>query len=148
MRDIVMNCEDFRHIAKAASNYRNGRDRLEDTVLALADHIRNGRRHIVDSLAAGEHAKWNADDALMEELIVQVLVAVQIVCENKTHVKYRLRETMTSEACKRADELFESRKDELINAEHDEWLAFNSWRQQQAQRNTKVEVKKSKGGHK
>ena len=143
-----MNCEDFRHIAKAASNYRNGRDGLEDTVLALADHIRNGRRHIVDSLAAGEHVKWNADDALMEELIVQVLVAVQIVCENKTHIKYRLRETMMSEACKRADELFESRKDELIKAERDEWLAFNSWRQQQAQRNTKVEVKKSKGGHK
>lgn len=148
MREIVMNCEDFRHIAKAAANYRKGRDRLEDTVLALADHIRNGRRHVVDSLAAGEHVKWNADDALMEELIVQVLVAVEIVCENKTHVKYRLRETMMSEARKRADEMFESRKDELIKAERDEWLAFNSWRQQQAQRNTEVEVKKSKGGHK
>ena len=145
MREIVINSEDFRHVAEAVVNYRRGLDRIEDSVLVIADHIRAGRRHVVDSLGAGESAKWNADDALMKELVTQVLVAVQIVMEDKIHVKYRMRETMSSEAKKRADEMFENRKDELISAEQDEWLAFNTWRQQRSTVRT-TRKSKSKGG--
>ena len=143
MREIVINAEDFRHVAKAVVNYRNGRDRIDDSVLVVADHIRAGRRHIVDSLSSGEHAKWEADDALMAELVTQVLVAVQIVVENKSHVKYRMRETMACEAQKRSDELFESKKNEIIRAEQDEWLAFNEWRRRKS---TEERVKAKKRG--
>ncbi len=132
MREIVINSEDFRHVAKAVANYRKGRDRLEDSVLIVADHIRAGRRHIVDSLASGEAAKWDADDALMAELVTQVLVAVQIVFENKSHVRYRVREAKECEARRIADAIFEERKQEMVDAEMDEWLAFQAWRQRKS----------------
>lgn len=148
MREIVMNTEDFRHIAEAVVNYRKGRDRIEAAIPIVADHMKAGRYHVVDSLAAGEHAKWDAEDALLRELVVQVLVAVQIVMEQKSHIKYKMREDASCAAKNRSDEIFESRKDDLIQEEENEWFAFNNWRQQQAQGNTEIKVKKSKGGHK
>ena len=141
VREIMINSEDFRHVAEAVVNYRNGRDRLEDSVLVIADHIRVGRRHIVDSLSSGESAKWNADDALMKELVTQVLVAVQIVMENKSHVKYRIREAKADEARRIADTLFNENKERLVNAERDEWLEFNTWRQQKANGGKKGKTK-------
>ena len=66
---IVLSEDTFRHAAKAVVNYRTGCDRIKDTILIVADHIRASRRHVCDSLGAGQSANWRAEDALLEELV-------------------------------------------------------------------------------
>jgi len=139
-REIVIDSENFRHVVKAVANYRTGRDRLESTVLTLADHIRNGRRHQGDCLAAGEVSKWNADDAMFMELITQVLVAAQIVLEQKEDIKWKMVADAENEARKEAIDKFERVKATLVRQSTADWLDFEDFkREQEKKRKEKIE---------
>ena len=136
---IVLSEDTFRHAAKAVAHYQKGCDRIKDTILIIADHIRASRRHVCDSLGAGQSANWRADDALLEELVVQVLVALEISCSDHKHdVKYRLVEAAENEAAKAVLEEFESNKHELVMSAQHEYLEFLQWKRE------KKEVKPSK----
>lgn len=136
---IVLSEDTFRHAAKAVAHYQNGCDRIKDTILIIADHIRASRRHVCDSLGAGQSANWRADDALLEELVVQVLVALEISCSDHKHdVKYRLVEAAENEAAKAVLEEFESNKQELVMSAQQEYLEFLQWKRE------KKEVKPGK----
>lgn len=136
---IVLDEDTFRHAAKAVVNCRTGCDRIKDTILIIADHIRAGRRHTGDSLGAGQSANWRADDALLEELVVQVLVALEISCSDHKHdVKYRLVEAAENKAAKAVFEEFENSKHEIVMSARQEYLEFLQWKRE------KKEVKPSK----
>lgn len=136
---IVLSEDTFRHAAKAVAHYQKGCDRIKDTILIIADHIRASRRHVCDSLGAGQSANWRADDALLEELVVQVLVALEISCSDHKHdVKYRLVEAAENEAAKAVLEEFENNKHELVMSAQQEYLEFLQWKRE------KKEVKPGK----
>lgn len=124
---IVISDEDFRHVVDATAEYKIGHQRIEDTVLCLADHIRNERRHRVDSLMCGSRFAWRADEAMFKELIAQVLVAVAITLENKGDIKQKMIEEATCDARNTACAAFDKDKQRLVSEGRDKWLEFNRW---------------------
>lgn len=147
-REIVIDSENFRHVVKAVANYRAGRDRLESTVLTLADHIRNGRKHQVDCLTTGEVSKWNADDALFMELITQVFVAAQIVLEHKEDIKWKMVFDAELEARKEAIDKFERVKATLVRESTADWLDYMDFKREQEKKREEKIKKLERGARK
>ncbi len=142
-REIVIDSENLRYVVEAVANYRTGRDRIEATVLTMADHIRNGRRHSLDSLMSGSMSTCRANDIMFEELVTQVLVAAQIVQDQKMDIKYQMIAEARCEAYKKATEAFERDKDNLVRDSRKAWLEFQEWKQTQEKK-----AKQKKGGAK
>ena len=107
---MTINESDFQYIARAVANYERGRSRIIDTIATITDHKRNSKRHTVDSLMCGSIAKWHAEDAMFEELIVQVLVAIEIVTGHKAEEKYRMIAHAESNARQVAINKFEQKQ--------------------------------------
>lgn len=145
---IIINDIDYRHVAKAVANYRRGRDRIEDTVKIVADHLRAGQRHTCDCLGAGMSARWRAEDALFEELVMQVLVAIEISCtEHKHDIKYKMCDEVESKAGKEALDKFEAEKSTIEREATQEWLDFHDWKKERERKAMSAKPHK-KGGAK
>lgn len=86
---IIIEQSDFLAIAEAISHDWGLCDRIKDTARVLARHIDIGRNHSVDCLMVGSVATSNATEAILKELITQILVGVEIVTERGSHIKHK-----------------------------------------------------------
>ena len=145
--EIMLSQEDYRYVAEAISSDLKISYRIRDTAKILADQIRAGACHTVDSLTVGTMAAGRAEDAILEELVVQVLVGTEIVTERHSHEKYKMREYKACEGRRIADTIFDERRKDLIDETRRQWMEFQEWKQARAKSNTPPQAaRKGKGG--
>ena len=86
---IIIEQGDFHAISEAISHDWKLSNRIKDTARVLARHIDCDRNHSVDCLMVGSIATANATEAILKELIIQILVGVEIVTERGSHIKHK-----------------------------------------------------------
>lgn len=145
---IIIEQSDFHAIARAISCDWKLSRRIEDSVKVIAQHLKNEREHSVDCLMVGSIGTADASNALLKELITQILVGVEIVTERGSHVKHREVLNAVAIATKRVNDNFtdEHRKN-VVKAIWQEKSDFEDFKKVRHATEVKEDIIK-KGGKK
>lgn len=144
---IIIEESDFHAIARAISCDRQLSRRIEDTVKATARHLENDRNNSVDSLMVGSIATAHASNALIKELITQILVGVEIVTERGSHIKHKEVLDAVAIATKRVNDNFtDEHRQKVVEAIRQEKSDFEDFRK--VRHYTKINEDVKKGGKK
>lgn len=149
---LILRDSQFKSIASAMVCDEKILRRLEGTVSVISEHIRAVNRSSCDSLMAGSIATYEAKDALMRQLIIEVLVGAMIMFQDCKHKEWEYIIDSKSSAHRHAREVFKKNKPKLEQQLRDYLCDFArwsiDWNTRVKAESNKKSIKEKKGGKK